>query len=136
MFYKIVKRTEDGLLESPFTQIDELKLMYTPNMRTYPTVGLVFVFKTREKVSIILDTFDDSNLEIWECEVKNPVSLSLVLDLCSGMSEDIKHQDIFRYWICIIDQSSIVNPKDFNSSLVYADDTYACEWVELTRRVY
>lgn len=117
--YKIVHRTEDGNLVSPFS-IDKYKVAYNPYKRTYPLIGKLFVYNDIDIALEVIEHTSNDNLEIWECEVGNAEHWYFVpVNNIPSIWE--------TYWRC--GTGSLI------SVIGTPPETYACDWVMITRRV-
>lgn len=136
--FKILRRTKDGHLISPFT-IDEYAVSYTPHKRTRPIMGKLFVFRDIEWAIDTLEMMADPTLELWECDIGNPIR---------WLSAPYFPGHYRQYWSEVerIGKDDDTQPYDdtipyydtisYHDTIVTPCSTYACEWVELTIQLH
>ncbi len=129
MYYKILYRNEDGILVSPFIKIDKYILQYTPHKRTYPMVGKLFIFSSLDNVD--LTVLCNPSLEIWECEVGNPIRWETEVNLDALL----KDEGLEEYWNKVdLNTSHILSDIEYSPCLVRpTKETYVCDWVEIQK---
>lgn len=76
MYYKILRRNEEGILVVPKEFPEEGDLQYVIGNRTYPINGYneLYAFGSLDALKQLIQSMTKYDWEIWECNVENPCS--------------------------------------------------------------
>lgn len=123
---------------SGITHWKYLAVEYMPLEWAYPRMGKLFAFKTLDAACNCMETVSEEflkNMQLWECEVKNPKGCGKILNLSEIMRTKIltiqkicnQPDEFQRFWYKAL---------KCGSPLIYPwHDTILCDAVRLIRRI-